>query len=286
MLRKFLRSSLLALLLAPFAAAQFTLVSGTVVDPNGLPYALGTITAQLITAGVSPTVNGNSFAMTGSAGLNSTGSFTMQLVSNALMVPSTLQWSFQVCSAIGTVQPAGGPGPVCFTTLITISGATQNISATLSAAAPALTNSNGSGLLSATVTLSTAQITSLTTTAVTLVPAPGAGKAIMPIAAFWEMVHAGASFTGGASQAIDLSYNSVAATELDMGPDPTATVGFWGAAVSVVRQVLNPNGGNSYQPASSSVANLPLTVFNFGTALGAGGTSTVKVVIIYDVMTL
>ncbi len=145
MLRKFLRLSLLVLLLAPFAAAQFTLVTGTVVDPNGVPYALGTITAQLVTAGVTPTINGNSFAMTGSSGLSATGSFTMQLVSNALMLPNTLQWSFQVCSAQGTVQPAGGPGPVCFTTLITISGATQSISSTLSAAALALTITTGGG---------------------------------------------------------------------------------------------------------------------------------------------
>lgn len=139
MLRKLFRSGLLVLLLAPFAAAQFTLVSGTVVDPNGTPYALGTITAQVITAGVSPTVNGQSFAMTGSSGLDLTGSFTMQLVSSTAMSPN-LQWSFKVCSAIGTVQPAGGPGPVCFISLITITGATQSISGTLSAAAPALTN--------------------------------------------------------------------------------------------------------------------------------------------------
>lgn len=137
-MRKLLRSLFLVLFLSPLALAQFTLVSGTVTDPNGLPYALGTITAQLVTAGVSPTVNGSSFAMAASAGLNSAGSFTMQLVSNALMVPSTLQWSFTVCSAQGTIQPAGGNGSQCFTVLITISGASQSISSTLSAAAPAL----------------------------------------------------------------------------------------------------------------------------------------------------
>lgn len=145
MFRKLFRSGLLVVLLAPFAAAQFTLVSGTVTDPNGTPYALGTITAQLITAGVSPTINGNSFAMTASSGLSSAGSFTMQLVSNALMSPNTLQWSFTVCSAVGTVQPAGGTGPQCFTLPITISGATQSISATLSAAAPALSKVSAVG---------------------------------------------------------------------------------------------------------------------------------------------
>ncbi len=146
MLKKFSRSLLLVLLLAPFAAAQFTLVSGTVTDPHGTPYALGTITAQLITAGTSPTINGSSFSMTASAGLNSAGSFTMQLVSNALMLPNTLQWGFTVCSAQGTVQPAGGTGSQCFSLPITISGATQSITATLSAAAPALTSGSGGPL--------------------------------------------------------------------------------------------------------------------------------------------
>lgn len=149
MLKKFSRSLLLVLLLAPFSAAQFTLVSGTVTDPHGTPYALGTITAQLITAGTSPTINGSSFSMTASAGLNSAGSFTMQLVSNALMLPNTLQWGFTVCSAQGTVQPAGGTGSQCFSLPITISGATQSITATLSAAAPALTNPPGTSIVNA-----------------------------------------------------------------------------------------------------------------------------------------
>lgn len=127
-------------LFSSLAAAQFTLVTATVVDPNGHPYALGNVSAQVITAGVTPTLNGLGFSMSsGPANLDATGSFTMSLVSSTAMVPN-LQWQFTVCSGIGTVLPAGGVGPVCFTSLVTITGATQNISATLSAAAPPISN--------------------------------------------------------------------------------------------------------------------------------------------------
>lgn len=138
-MRKILLAILLALL-APAAWAQFTTVTGTVTDPNGIPYSGGTITAQLITAGVTPTINGGSFAATGSAGLDTTGSFTMRLADNSVMVPNTLKWSFTVCSAKGTVNPAFGTASQCFTPApITISGASQSITSQLTAAALALT---------------------------------------------------------------------------------------------------------------------------------------------------
>lgn len=136
-LPRFLLAQLL--LVAPMAAQNFTTVTGTVTDPNGVPYANGTVSAQLITAGVTPTLGGSSFSMSaGPTPLSGTGSFLMQLASNTAMVPSTLKWKFTVCSAGGTIQPAGGTGPQCFTALITITGAAQSVSAALSAVAPAL----------------------------------------------------------------------------------------------------------------------------------------------------
>jgi len=135
------------LFFASAAWAQFTTVTGTVVDPNGLPYANGTIVPTLITS-ATPTLNGFAYTPpTQAVGLNSSGSFTMRLGDNSVLLPSGTQWNFQVCSAGGTVQPAGGKGPVCFFSgPITISGASQNISSTLNAAALALSSSAGSGL--------------------------------------------------------------------------------------------------------------------------------------------
>lgn len=136
------------LLYAPLALGQFTLVTGTVVDPNAVPYALGTVTATLITSGTPKfTATGNLyFPPSQATGLNSVGHFLVQLADNTQLTPSGTQWSFQVCSAVGTVQPAFGTGPQCFTAgPITISGSSQDITTTLHAAAVALTLPFGTG---------------------------------------------------------------------------------------------------------------------------------------------
>jgi hypothetical protein len=124
------------------AAAQFTTVTGTVTDPNGLPYAFGTISATLVSS-ASPTLNGFAYTPpTQPTGLGITGNFTMQLADNTVLLPAATKWNFTVCSAAGTVQPVGGKGPVCFSLAapITISGTSQDISANLNAVALALTN--------------------------------------------------------------------------------------------------------------------------------------------------
>jgi hypothetical protein len=129
------------------AAAQFTTVSGTVTDPNGLPYANGTISPILVLpGGTSPTLNGLAYTPPSQpVGLSSTGSFVMNLADNTVLQPAGTKWNFQVCSAAGTVQPAGGKGPVCFSLAapITISGSSQSITANLNAVALALSFSSG-----------------------------------------------------------------------------------------------------------------------------------------------
>jgi hypothetical protein len=130
--------------LSPLAAAQFTTVSGTVTDPNGLPYANGTISASLVSSG-SPTLGGLPYTPpTQPVGLSSAGSFVMLLADNTQLSPGGSTWSFTVSCAAGCVPVAGGKGPVSFTvTGVTISGASQSITATLTAAAPALSFSGG-----------------------------------------------------------------------------------------------------------------------------------------------
>lgn len=134
-------ATLLALVVP--ALGQFTLVTGTVVDPNGLPYANGTISPLLVLpGGTSPTLNGLPYsAPIGPSGLDGGGNFTIRLGDNVVLLPALTTWNFTVCSVAGTVQPAIGTGSVCFTLAvpITITGATQDISANLNAVAPALT---------------------------------------------------------------------------------------------------------------------------------------------------
>jgi hypothetical protein len=148
---------LLAILLMPLAAAaQFTTVTGTVVDPNGIPYAGGTISATLVLPGTgSPTLNGSSYSPpTQPAGLDANGSFTIRLADNTVLLPASTTWNFTVCSAKGTVNPAIGTGSQCFTLAspITISGSTQSITTQLHAAALALTIPTTGGVTTVSAT--------------------------------------------------------------------------------------------------------------------------------------
>jgi hypothetical protein len=146
----FLGAMLAAILAMPAFAQSQTNVKGTILDPNGFPYSGGTIKADLYPPGVqSPTVNGNQIpGSVGPVGLNSTGvsaplgSFDLTLWSNALILPANTQWTFTVTNP-GANYPVGF-GPVSFQVTLTISGATQDISAQLTAAALLLWN-NGPG---------------------------------------------------------------------------------------------------------------------------------------------
>lgn len=123
------------------AAAQRTVVTGTVTDPNGLPYSGGTISAQLtLPVGASgATLNGVQISGTSPAtSLDANGSFLFQLPDNNVVLPAGTKWTFSVAIAPG-VPPPMGFGPRAFVAgPITITGASQDVSATLSAAAPAL----------------------------------------------------------------------------------------------------------------------------------------------------
>lgn len=129
----------------PLVVGQFTLVSGTIKDPSGLPYANGTILPTLVISGsprFSTPADGGYAPPTQPSGLDGKGSFTVQLADVNQLIPAGGTWSFHVCSAAGTVQP-GSPitgGPVCFDLVgIAVTGTMMDISAQLSAAAPPLT---------------------------------------------------------------------------------------------------------------------------------------------------
>jgi len=136
---------------ARIAAAQSqTTVTATVVDPNGVPYGDATLKATLSPPGVqSPCVftGSNCVPIQGTVGpvsLDSTGSFTLNLYPNASITPALTQWTFTVCISPGVVPPLG-TGPQCFSFTATIAGLSQDLSATLSAAAPALAHITGGG---------------------------------------------------------------------------------------------------------------------------------------------
>jgi hypothetical protein len=143
---RFQFAAVLALALLPAAgyAQNFTAVSATIVDPNGIPYSNATIQAQLVPTGTTPTLNGVQVASFSSASANTAGTFSMTLASNAALSPGGTQWQFTVNET--GVPPPFGKGPQSFVATITISGASQSISTTLNAAATALTQPiSGSG---------------------------------------------------------------------------------------------------------------------------------------------
>jgi len=138
------------LVLAQLCAAQFTTVSGTVTDPNGLPYANGTIAPILVVSGGSAVFTSTKLLYTPPTqpvGLNSSGSFVMQLADNTQLTPVGSQWNFIITCGSGCVPAAFGSGQITFTLAspITISGSSQSITANLTAVAPALTATFGGG---------------------------------------------------------------------------------------------------------------------------------------------
>lgn len=169
MKRILLLVSIFALLALP-AMAQTTAVSGTVTDPNGLPYAFGTILPQFVnvSGGASPIFTATGFSMlppNTPSQLSSTGTFSFGLPSNASLTPSSTQWKFLICSGAGSVPQAFGTGQQCFTTAaVTISGATQNITTNITGVPSLLTLGNIPTLVSCGATTTCAN-TSLGNTA-------------------------------------------------------------------------------------------------------------------------
>jgi hypothetical protein len=93
----------------------FITVSGTVVDPMGIPYAGGTV-VPILTVSATPLLpDGSSYVPPiGPFGLDKAGKFSFQLAANNQITPSGSTWSFIIASAIGTVPIAFGKQSVSF----------------------------------------------------------------------------------------------------------------------------------------------------------------------------
>lgn len=141
----------MALAISTAAQGGFTTVSGAIVDPAGIAWTGGSISAQLVTpGGASPTLNGIGFSATTVSGLlGPGGTFTIRLGDNGVILPSGTQWAFTVNIAPG-VPPPFGTGSQSFSRTVTINCSTNTpatctsnamvITASL-APVPALTNS-------------------------------------------------------------------------------------------------------------------------------------------------
>jgi hypothetical protein len=136
--------------MAQAQCSSYTQVTGTVTDPNGVPWSTGTVTATLSPTSASPTcTNGSGVpvpfsAQIGPTPLDSTGSFSLSLPPNSIITPGSTQWAFTF--NISGVAPPFGKGPQTFSVTVTISGSSQSITSQITAApVPALTYGTGSG---------------------------------------------------------------------------------------------------------------------------------------------
>lgn len=138
----FLLLALFAGVCKPAAAQTYTAVTGTITDPNGVPYSFATITFQLTPhqgqATVTPCPQSPCpVPNPGSVQTNAAGFFSTTLLANGSILPGGTQW------IVGVVEPGvplpWGTGPQQFSYTVTIAGASQSLSAALSALAPALT---------------------------------------------------------------------------------------------------------------------------------------------------
>jgi hypothetical protein len=153
----------------PFLAlAQYTTVTGTVTDVNGLAYSGGQMKAQLVLNGGAvtgqPTVTINNLAQCNAGGFGSApcqipfpgtiGPFALdangnmptggvQFPNNSLVTPAGTQWLFTINETPG-IPPPGGTGPQTCTATITITGGSQSVSTQL-ATCPALSKITGGG---------------------------------------------------------------------------------------------------------------------------------------------
>src|SRR5579859_2432657 len=152
----FLGALVLLLLCASPAEAQTpTLVSGTITDANGVPYSFAKVSAQLIPTTASPTiiVNGIPTQIGGqqNANADANGAFTMNLFCNSagggcsVISPSGTQWQITVNE--NGMPPPIGTGPQTCSATVTVTGATQSVTASF-AACPSL----GKGPLSGVFT--------------------------------------------------------------------------------------------------------------------------------------
>jgi hypothetical protein len=260
----FLCFCLIASCFAGSAFAQFTVVSATVLDPNGIAFAGGTMSAVLV-----PNTSGNytlsGFPYSGRiapTSLDSTGSFTVQFADNAVLVPASSQWQITICAPSRVAAPIG-IGGLCFTAAaLTITGATQNISANLNAAATQLlTTWNPSRAFNTIPAASAASITATTMATAPAIPATGTRY---NFSAYVSQTVLGASCAGNSTLVLNAIFQDPNAA----APQTTAIATFTVTTNGTLGIV--PITANVYAGAISLIAKAG-TVVQYSTTYTAGG---------------
>jgi len=259
------------------AAAQVTLVTGTVTDLSGLPYAGATLKAQLVTTAGSPVTGQPTVTLStqaqctaahagtapcqvpfqgtyGPQTLDQSGNIPgggMNLQDNTLITPASTQWLISV--TVNILGPPLGTGPQACIAQITISGAAQSVTPNFNSC-PALSNGN---------------LNSLNTTGVTL--SQTCGKAVAPCI----QIPAGGGCFGGSSGAVTNAGSNVITFASGFPTNPTPQVGqlAWvmlehgtagflcGTAYNATLEITSPTYTETvYCGATLTNGGLPITI--------------------------
>lgn len=150
-----MRTLLAILILSASAWGQSTVITASVIDPNGNPYANGSITANIHNpSNLIMLWSGSPLqATTWSANANSSGAFSFTVPDLNFIAPATgVYYTFTVCAnnPNGGIPGSGQPSNPCFTytslacpTAGCITGNTIDLSTALSAIAPVLPSFGG-----------------------------------------------------------------------------------------------------------------------------------------------
>jgi hypothetical protein len=255
MLKVFRGLAFVALLtIAAGARAQtVTTVTGTIADPNGIPYANGQVTINISPPGVTtPFITATNapilFPIVPST--NASGFFSVQLIANGSITPAATQYTFRICAA-GPIPAPLGTGTSCFTPApVTIAGASQDLSTTFNPVAPKLLNAVGAfsqqilnyqGPLAATVGTAAAK------TYYTFTLQPGQLTSNQCI----RLTTAEGHSTGTTAAQMTLSFGGTSTT--NMGDDPTATGVAGSTGVTEIIYEICNNGSTSSQVIKSKL---------------------------------
>jgi hypothetical protein len=297
--------SFLCLLPLSVRAQTQTNVTATITDSLGIPYSNGTVSVQLIPSGTNPTVNGGSILGTLNGSTDATGSFNISLWANANIVPAASTWQFTVCVSPGVQPPLGTGGQCTPPTAVTIAGATQSLSATLTAVAPNLTKVGlGSGSVTSVSATAPIVATPSPITGVGTISCPTCNTGTGTIAGTVSATHlifASAANTAGdvlgsavtaGTGATALTATAIGVTPLSVGPfSASQTAGLLDIHNGGTGSVSSPltvrgSGTGSFDPAAQpalvnieeendAVAHLGLIVTNRTANIAKGATDSI-----------
>jgi hypothetical protein len=231
-------------------AAPFITISGNVTDPNGIPYAGGTI-VPILNVGGSPVLLGGGGPYVppiGPFGLDNLGNFSFQLAANNQITPANSTWSFQISSAQGTVPIAFGKTSVTFTVANLTLNASTNITSSIAAVVQNLTYSAGGGGGAATALNFSGTVTPIAA------PAPTtAGQVLEWNGSAWVA----ATVPTGTGTVTNVSSGNIATARINVTvATPTTTPVF-----SFVQQLVNPLTffGNAQNTSSAAIGYYSLS---------------------------